>query len=84
MLPQNLRRARQRLCIEYGLYSEPGAPDYAEKVKSCSNNLRKSGALNYDKAQNLINCDGKTLKRELSFVREFKTRRAEYLKLVTE
>ena len=72
--------------IEYGLYSEPGAPDYAEKVKSCLNNLRKNGVLNYDKAQNLINCDGKTLKKgtSLSFVREFKTRRAAYLKLVTE
>ena len=72
--------------IEYGLYSEPGAPDYAEKVKSCLNNLRKNGVLNYDKAQNLINCDGKTLKKgtSLSFVREFKSRRAAYLKLVTE
>ena len=46
----------------------------------------KSGVLNYNKAKNLINYDGKTLKKEtsLSFVREFKTRRAEYLKLVTE
>ena len=72
--------------IEWGFYSEPGAPDYNERIESCTKFLRENENLKSDKVQTLKNLDGKTLKvlETLDFHKEFKRRQNEYLKFVTE
>ena len=72
--------------IDYGLYSEPGAPNYDERIEACAKVLRDSEELKSDKTHSLKNLDGKMLKRleTLNYTEEFKNRKAEYLKLVTE
>ena len=72
--------------IDYGFYSEPGAPDYDERIKACSEALRKGEDLKSDKVQGLANLDGKDLKisETLNYMKVFKKRKNDYLKLVTE
>ena len=72
--------------IDHGLYSEPGAPDYDERIKASSEALTKSEELKSEKVQGLHNLDGKELKisETLNYVKEFKKRKNDYLKLVTE
>ena len=72
--------------IEYGLYSEPGAPNYDERIEACSKVLRNNEVLKSDKTQGLKNLDGKVLKKleTLNYEKDFKNRKTEYLKLVTE
>ena len=72
--------------IDYGFYSEPGAPEYEERIAACSNFLRESEQLKSDKVQHILNLDGKPLKTQesLNFEKEYKRRQKEYLKFVTE
>ena len=49
--------------IDYGFYSEPGAPEYEERIAACSNFLRESEQIKSDKVQHILNLDGKSIKR---------------------
>ena len=72
--------------IYYGFYSEPGAPEYEERIAACSDFLRESEQLKSDKVQHILNLDRKPLKTQesLNFEKEYKRRQKEYLKFVTE
>ena len=71
--------------IEFGIYSEPGAPDYQERIKSCIEMIRESGEMKSNSVKDLGNLDGKKLKKKETFEyeKEFKKRKDDYLKLVT-
>ena len=72
--------------IYYGFYSEPGAPEYEERIAACSDFLRESEQLKSDKVQHILNLDRKPLKtpESLNFEKEYKRRQKEHLKFVTE
>ena len=72
--------------LNYGLYSEPGAPNYNERIEACSKVLRENEVLKSNTSQSLQNLDGKMLKKSetINYEKDFKIRRAEYLKKVTE
>ena len=50
--------------FEYGLYSEPGAPDYSKRIESCLKMFQDEELLSSDKVQPLQNLDGKNFKRQ--------------------
>ena len=72
--------------VNYGLYSEPGAPNYNERIEACSKVLRENEVLKSNTLQSLQNLDGKMLKKSetINYEKDFKIRRAEYLEKVTE
>ena len=72
--------------IDYGLYSEPGAPDYNARIENCTKDIRDSEEKKSKKLQILKNLDGKKLKKTeaLNYEKEFQRRKKEYLKSVTE
>ena len=72
--------------IDYGLYSEPGAPDYEKRIAVCSQFLRENEQLKSDKIQHILNLEWKSLKthESLNFEKEYKKRQKEYLKFLTE
>ena len=68
--------------LNIGIYSEPGAPDYEERVKNCRSALEESKVLKANICQLLENLDGKALKKILGYEVEYKKRKREYLKSV--
>ena len=72
--------------FEYGLYSEPGAPDYSKPIESCLKMFQDEELLSSEKVQPLQNLDGKKLQETetLNFDKEFRKRQSEYLDFVTE
>ena len=50
--------------FEYGLYSEPGAPDYSKRIESCLKMFQDEELRSSDKVQPLQNLDGKNFKRQ--------------------
>ena len=50
--------------FEYGLYSEPGAPDYSKRIENCLKMFQDEELLSSDKVQPLQNLDGKNFKRQ--------------------
>ena len=70
--------------LDFGIYSEPGAPNYEERVKHCRQALEKSGVLKANIGQLMKNLDGKTMNKNqiLNFDVEYKRRRNEYLESV--
>ena len=71
--------------IDFGIYSEPGVPDYNSRVESCRNSLEESGIIKAESFQSLKNLDEKTIKQEeaFNFEKEFKRRKNDYLKSVS-
>ena len=49
--------------LNIGIFSEPGAPDYEERVKNCRSALEESKVLKANICQLLENLDGKKLKK---------------------
>ena len=68
--------------LNIGIFSEPGAPDYEERVKNCRSALEESKVLKANICQLLENLDGKALKKILGYEVEYKKRKREYLKSV--
>ena len=60
--------------LDFGLYSEPGAPAYHARVESCTKQLRESEVLKSNSIQNFKNIDGKSLvkKEALNYVKSMK------------
>ena len=50
--------------FEYGLYSEPGAPDYSKRIESCLKMFQDEELLSSEKVQPLQNLDGKKPSRD--------------------
>ena len=72
--------------LGFGLYSEPGAPDYKARVEACRAEIRKSEILESQNVSKLKNLDGKFLevKETLNYFEEYEKRRKAYLKNVSE
>ena len=72
--------------FEYGLYSEPGAPNYNKRIESCLKLFQDEETLSSEKVQPLQNLDGKKLQETetLNFDKEFRRRQNEYMDFVTE
>ena len=73
--------------LDYGLYSEPGAPDYSKRIEACAKQLRDSEALNSTKIDKVMNIDGKHLNKTkvFDYDKEYQSRRNltsnQYLKI---
>ena len=72
--------------FEYGLYSEPGPPDYNKRIESCAKLFEGEEILGSDKVQPLQNLDGKKIQEteSLNFDKEFRKKNSEYLDFVTD
>ena len=72
--------------FEYGLYSEPGAPDQNKQIENCLKLFEDEEILSSDKVQPLQNLDGKKLQETetLNFDKEFRKRQSEYMDFVTD
>ena len=81
-----LEKQSQDYNLDYGLYSEPGVPDYKIRIKSCTKVIRETEALKSSSAQSLKNIDGKRLNKEETFNYDniYKDRKAKYLKSVVK
>ena len=60
--------------FEYGLYSEPGPPDYNKRIESCLKLFEGEEILSSDKVQPLQNLDGKKIQETetLNFDKDFR------------
>ena len=72
--------------LGYGIYSEPGAPDYKSRVDCCTKMIRQTEFLKSTSTVDLKNCDGKKLdkKKTFNYEKEFQERKTKYLELVIE
>ena len=70
--------------LDYGLYSEPGAPDYSMRIECCLKMLRESEALKSSSTQSLKNVDGKKLNKDKTFnyEKKYKDNKRKYLESV--
>ena len=85
---QRIEKMRNNASDDYNFsanMSEPGAPDYDERIKYCRTQLRKSEYLDYDANSALKNLDGASLTKDsLKFEDFARAMKKEYLVNVTK
>lgn len=85
---QKIEKMRNNANIDYNIsmeMTEPGAPDYENKIQYCRTQIRTSEYLDYDVKSQLKNLDGATLDKEsLNFESMAKSMKQEYLENVVK